>query len=89
MAGKKTFKNNPAISFISAAEEEPIEQIQTGGAIPKGYMLVKETKSERAQFLLRPSTKNGLKALARAQKRSINDLVNDILEEYLERNTGL
>ena len=86
MAQKKNFKN-PAMQFISAADEEGQQetQQQEGVAIPKGYKLVKENKSERMQLLVRPATKEAIKKAAAAQGLSMNDLVNNILDEYAER----
>lgn len=84
---KKDFKKNTAELFISAAEEEPARQQaeQDGVAIPKGYRLVKENKSDRMQLLVRPALKEAIKQEAAAQGVSMNDLVNCIFEEYLER----
>ena len=84
---KKDFKKNTAELFISAAEDPPAPSEQTGGAaIPKGYKLVKENKSERMQLLIRPTLKEDIKKEAAAQGGiSMNDLINNILEEYLER----
>ena len=53
--------------------------------LPKGYKLVKENKSERMQLLVRPATKEAIKKAAAAQGLSMNDLVNNILDEYAER----
>ena len=84
---KKDFKKNTAELFISAADEpqEAPQQTQEGLAIPKGYKLVKEYKSERMQLLVRPATKEAIKQAAAAQGVSMNDLVNQILDEYAER----
>lgn len=85
---KKDFKKNTAELFISAADkEEPARQQaeQDGVAIPKGYRLVKENKSDRMQLLVRPALKEAIKQEAAAQGVSMNDLVNCIFEEYLER----
>ena len=84
---KKDFKKNTAELFISAAEErEAPQQMQdTGVTIPKGYKLVKENKSQRMQLLVRPALKDAIRAEAEAQGLSMNDLVNNIFEEYLER----
>ena len=84
---KKDFKKNVAESFISAAEEQeaPQQMQDTGVTIPKGYKLVKENKSERMQLLVRPALKDAIRAEAEAQGLSMNDLVNNIFEEYLER----
>ena len=83
----KNFKKNPAELFISAADEVQTEapQTQEGVAIPKGYKLVKENKSERMQLLVRPVVKEAIKKEAEAQGLSMNELVNGIFEEYLER----
>ena len=87
---KKNFKKNTAEMFISAAEETPapaaVEPEQAAGVtIPKGYRLVKENKSDRMQLLVRPALKEAIKQEAEAQGVSMNDLVNRIFEEYLER----
>ena len=86
MVQKKNFKN-PAMQFISTAdaEEQQEAQQQEGVTIPKGYKLVKENKSQRMQLLVRPTLKDAIKAEAAAQGLSMNDLVNNIFEEYLER----
>lgn len=91
MATKKTFKKNAAELFISAAEDQQEapsrseQETPAGVTIPKGYKLVKENKSERMQLLVRPTIKEAVKKEAEAQGLSMNDLVNNIFEEYLER----
>jgi hypothetical protein len=83
---KKDFKKNAAELFISTAEEpaqRPAEQESL--SIPKGYKLVKENKSERMQLLVRPTLKEAIRKEAAAQGLTMNDLVNNIFEEYLER----
>lgn len=88
---KKDFKKNTAELFISAAEDPPAlsdpkqAEQETGAAIPKGYKLVKENKSERMQILIRPTLKDAIREEAKAQGLSMNDLVNNIFEEYIER----
>ena len=85
---RKDFKKNPAEMFISAAEEQqetPQDAQAAGFTIPKGYRLEKDYKSERMQLLVRPATKEAIRALAAEQGLSMNDLVNNIFEEYLER----
>lgn len=85
---KKDFKKNPAELFISTADEPqaaPAAPAQDGAFIPKGYKLVKEPKSARLQLLVRPLTKEGIKRAAEAQGLSMNDLINQILDEYIER----
>ena len=83
----KNFKKNTAELFISAADEpkEAPQTAQEGFSIPKGYRLAKEYKSERMQLLVRPALKEAIKQEAEAQGLSMNELVNTIFEEYLER----
>jgi len=90
MAPKKDFKKNPAEMFISAAEEPKAktpaaEPVQEGVVIPKGYRLAPEHKSQRVQLLIKPSTKDAIKEIAEAQGLSMNELINIILEAYIER----
>ena len=82
----KNFKKNTAELFISAADEpqEAPQTAQEGFSIPKGYKLVKENKTERIQLLVRPTTKAALKQKAAAQGTSLNDLINQILDKYVE-----
>lgn len=85
---KKDFKKNAAELFINTDAAEDLTQAPEkteGYAIPKGYRLAKEYKSERMQLLVRPTTKDTIKKLAAAEGLSMNDLVNRILDEYAER----
>ena len=94
---KGTFKQNTAELFISAADPGQKTPRKTTGTkrktvkketpqeVPKGYKLVKENKSERLQLLVRPYAKEEIKKLAKAQGISVNDLINGILEDYIER----
>jgi len=85
------FKKTAAELFISSADtqqQEPAPADPAGAesfAVPKGYKLVKATKSERLQLLISKQLKADLYAAAAAQKISVNSLVNKIMEEYLER----
>lgn len=93
MASKKTFKN-PATNFISTAEPEVQtgSETQTTFIVPEGYKLVpenvkvvQEAKTIRAQILIRPSTRDALKKFAKENGTSMNDVINNAIEEYLER----
>lgn len=88
--------SNPAMAFIS---EESIEAVDgkgedtapalkapTGEKPPKGFKvnpLYVETKSKRLQLVVQPSLLDKLKGRAKAEGRSVNDLVHSILEEAL------
>lgn len=92
MAGKnykiaaKNFITTPEPEEVQAGSgttpaADPGETLQA----PKGYKLVPETKDARIQLLLKPSIKEGLRRAAHEEYTSINNLVNDILQEWLER----
>ena len=81
----KSFKKSADALFVSVPEEQ-LEATQTDSfTAPKGYRLVREQKSERMQLLIRPTTKEAIKKAAQAQGISMNDLVNQLLDEYAER----
>jgi hypothetical protein len=94
---KKTFKDsiNPAMSFISqesidkAEGEAPATAEETAkrpAKAPEGYKLNPfyiETKSKRLQLLIQPSLHEKLKARAKAEGTSVNDIVNTILQDAL------
>lgn len=78
---KKTFKDsigNPALQFISAPVAESPAKAPAGYKANPQYV---ETKSKRVQLLVKPSTVEKLRARATAEGRSLNDLINSILEE--------
>ena len=78
---KKSFKHNAADMFISSAPIETGEP-ETPTSLAKGYQIIPEYKTERLQLLLKPSTKQDLKAIAAEEGTSVNDLINKILEDY-------
>lgn len=85
---KKTFKDNPALQFISTADEETEEREQTTEAVPakapEGYKLnplYVETKSRRLQLVLQPSLYDRVKARAKASGLSVNEYCHQILDE--------
>ena len=96
---KKSFKDNPALAFISNPEEEPEVQNETeespskgirirstANKAPEGYKRNPEyieTKSKRVQLLLQPSTVDAMKELARKRGLSFNEACNEAIHEYL------
>ena len=56
--------------------------------IPDGMRLIKETKSDRAQLLIRPTTKNAICKIAAQNGISFNELVHQILDDYVEAHTA-
>ena len=90
MAQKKSFKAdlNPAMQFISTPSEETTTGTGEGVAstkyAPEGYKVNPfyiEKRSKRLQLLVQPSLLDKLKGKAKAEGRSVNDLVHSILEE--------
>ena len=84
---KKSFIDsieNPAEVFISA----PTAAKPQGEQPPQGFKPNPEyieTRSKRVQLLMQPSLYKQLKAKAKREKRSVNDLIHSILEENAER----
>jgi predicted HicB family RNase H-like nuclease len=91
---KKTFKDNPALQFISNPEgegqQEEREETQSAQQKPRpkekppaGYKLdprYVETKSRRLQLVIQPSLYEKVKAGAQASGLSVNEYVHQILE---------
>lgn len=75
-------------------KEEVEEKVEERETAPKnlkkikGYVIdpkyYRETKSHRLQILARPSTVAELKKRAKKLKLSTNELVNNIIESYLD-----
>lgn len=92
MAQKKSFKDNPALQFISTAgtedteeREQAPEQRASVSKAPEGYKpnpLYIETRSKRVQLVLQPSLYEKAKAKAKSGGyASFNDFVHQLLEE--------
>jgi len=82
---KKSFKDNPALQFMSnradaAAFENP-PAVQPRSITPR-----QETKSKRFNMLLRPSLFQVLQESAGRQGISINELIHGILEEHVKND---
>lgn len=90
MAQKKSFKDNPALQFISAqsaeeAQPSPAPAEQNTGVPMKPNPLYIETRSKRLNLLIQPSLHAKLKNMANGQDVSINELIHKALEEYADR----
>lgn len=87
------FISEESINKVDGAKQEPeaernnTQLIANGQRIeepPAGFKLNPyyiETKSERIQILIQPSLKAKLKKQAKKEKRSLNDLIHNILED--------
>lgn len=79
---KKSFNlnENPAIRFISSANDS---DTQPSNDSTKNNHLPIESKSRRVQLLIRPSLYDKLKATADRQQLSVNEMINQILNNTL------
>lgn len=91
---KKSFKDNPALRFISMPPEPAIQQPSPPHApgpsesmLPpmKPNPLYIETKSRRLNLLVQPSLHERIKKLAARRDTSVNDIIHQILLEYADR----
>jgi len=98
---KKSFRDNPALQFMSRAEEgkkeerqeetrrEEIRDIREVKAATDNFRIVPiafEAKSKRFNMLIRPSVYASLKEMSQNKGTSVNDLINKIVENYIESN---
>lgn len=74
---KKSFKDNPAMAFITPNTDHA-QHTQHAGR--------KETKSKRLNLLLPPSLHLNLAKIARVEGISLNELINNVLEKYEQQN---
>lgn len=76
-----------ANNYRSKSSRSGTGRASTRGESPRGlphHPLYIENKSKRLQLLTKPSTAEKLKAKAQREGRSVNDIVNTILEEALK-----
>ena len=84
---KKSFKDNPALHFITRPAAAPKAEPAPAAEAPlKPNPLYLETKSKRVQLLMQPSLHARLKDLAAGRGQSLNDLVHTLLSEWVDRN---
>ena len=97
MSAKKTFKDNPALNFISSpdrsapppaprpARGKPAPEVASAAPASAPEPRFGETKSQRVQLLMRPRLHQRLTEAARSQGRSLNDLIHTVLGEWADR----
>jgi len=99
---KKSFKDNPALQFMSrpevvsreaTAEREPeikvpdtrdMRDVRNAGNNFRAMPVVFEAKSKRFNMLIRPSVYASLREMSINKGTSVNDLINTIVENYIE-----
>ena len=88
---KKSFKNEPALQFMSGKAEAGAKTIlpddtddgPAGGWIEKPVFAPAETKSKRFNMLMRPSLFKHLQKGAKERGISVNEFMHVILEIYV------
>ncbi|MEE6684183.1 hypothetical protein PS393_00915 [Limosilactobacillus fermentum] len=83
---KKDFSNlsNPATNFLE--EMNTATKAQTKSTTTTKAKTVKNTperRSQHASFLLKPSTANSLKLIAKLEGTSANNIANGLLDKYV------
>ncbi len=73
-------QQNESAQEIKAPAETPGVEYD----VPKGYRLVKETKTRRLHITTTPSTAEALMRIAKAQGVSLNALCNKLFNEYIK-----
>lgn len=94
MAKKSIQVENPALQFISTANEvAPVEEVK-GAAEFKGLKRgrkpsTEETKTKRLNLLMLPSVCDDITKIATMKRVSTNELINSILQQYVSDNADL
>lgn len=80
----QTVHNNPVMNFIDkGGATKPVKTKKAGAGSDQGKAKP-ETKSVRVNLLFRPTTKQNIEKLAFLHKTSINDLINTVMDQYVE-----
>lgn len=82
----KDFKNkiSPAAAFISGAAGTNNVKANNEAETNNEVKEVKEKRDARANLLFTKTTKTNLEKIATIDRTSVNDIVNKLLEDYLE-----
>jgi len=83
---KKSFKNNPALQFVSSRIDASDEK-STENVPPPDWRVANsapETRSKRFNMLIRPSVFSLLQKNAKEKNMSVNELINSLIEIYIE-----
>ena len=87
---RKSFRASEATDMFMNQDPEPVKEDpktpEEKYMPPEGYKLVPtETKSVRIQLLTAPSTKRKLADKAQIERRSMNEIINAAILEYLDK----
>ncbi|NMV53055.1 hypothetical protein FOL85_09650 [Lactobacillus reuteri] len=84
---KKDFSNlsNPATNFLEEMNTATKAQTKSTTTTKKAKTVknTSESRSQHASFLLKPSTANSLKMIAKFEGTSANNIANQLLDKYV------
>lgn len=83
----ENMKKEPATEQEEQKKPKRKKAAQSAEAAPIGYVMKRESKSERTSFLLRPSVLAAIRSEAEKNNISVNELVNSILEKHIGEQT--
>ncbi len=82
---KKEIVNVAEAFFPDDQEEATEETTPEAEPVKRGTLVfIPERKTARMQLLVRPSSKEDLKVLAEARGQSVNDLLNTLIENFID-----
>lgn len=96
---EKQFQNDDVMSslFATKGDQEKPQTISNKGDAVKSNTSAKlnnqstkqtnttvEPRSQRKQFLFTKTTSNNMKLLANAKNISVNEMVNEVMEQYIQ-----
>lgn len=83
---KLDIKESIATAFMSGTNQPATAQDPEALEVPKGYKLVKESRTVRMQILVDADTKQYLKDKSYKLGLSMNEIINQALEDYIKKN---
>lgn len=88
--GMESFEEHTEKAVVPQSEDkEPVAE-ETIDAKPQDAPVrvkkKRERKTVRVPLLVTPSVANGMRAIADREDRSVNDIVNELMKEYVNKN---
>lgn len=88
--GMESFEEHTEKAAVPQSEDkEPVAEetidVKPQDA-PVRVMKKRERKTVRVPLLVTPSVANGMRAIADREDRSVNDIVNELMRDYVNKN---
>ncbi len=81
---EETQRKEIPVEYLPEPIRGALEKTATPEPIRAEHYQTRESKTKRVQLLMRPTTEKRLRESAQAQGISLNELINQIAEDYLE-----